>query len=62
MMNQQTGEYATIRGMADRYKVCEKTIRNWMEMGILIYFRVRRVIRFNITACDDSLRDHGYLE
>jgi|GEM_PF-1904252 len=47
-------------GIADHYGVCRRTIDEWMRLGLLVFFKIKRVVRFDIPACDESLRQHGY--
>jgi hypothetical protein len=47
--------------MVNRYGVCAKTIHKWTQMELLIYIKIGRVIRYDMEACDASLRRHGYL-
>lgn len=48
--------------LAGRYSVSPRTIQNWMQAGLLVYFKVKRVVRFDIRACDESLRQYGFLQ
>ena len=41
--------------MAERYNVCERTIDTWTSQGLLVYFKVRNVLRFDAEASDASL-------
>jgi hypothetical protein len=47
-------------GIADHYGVCRRTIDEWMRLGLLVFFKIKRVVRFDIAACDESLRQNGY--
>jgi len=31
-----------------------------MRIGLLVFFRVKRVVRFDIAACDECLKANGY--
>ena len=46
--------------LAERYGVSPRTITNWMSAGLLAFFKVRRVVRFDVAACDAALRQHGF--
>ncbi len=48
-------------GIAARYGVARRTINEWMRMGLLVYFKIRNVVRFDVAACDKSLLDNGML-
>lgn len=52
--------FADKRLLAQRYGVSQRTITNWMSAGLLAFFKVRRVLRFDIPACDAALRQHGF--
>ncbi|ODU24866.1 MAG: hypothetical protein ABS95_01360 [Verrucomicrobia bacterium SCN 57-15] len=47
--------------LARRYGVCDRTIEKWMKAGILIFLKVRRVVRFHVEGCDEALRKRGFL-
>lgn len=47
--------------LAKRYGVCESTIEKWMAARILVFLKVRRVVRFHVAACDQALRERGFL-
>ena len=53
--------FVTKKALALRYGVCERTIEQWMKAGILIFLKVRRVVRFHVEGCDDALRKRGFL-
>lgn len=53
-------EYATIAELAFRYSVSTRTIKNWKKAGLLPCFKIRRVLRFDVHACDKSLIEHGF--
>ena len=46
--------------LAQRYGVSPRTITNWMSAGLLAFFKIKRVVRFDVVACDASLRQHGF--
>ncbi len=46
--------------LAERYGVSSRTISNWMSAGLLAFFKISRVVRFDVAACDASLRQHGF--
>jgi len=48
--------WKTIQQMADRYQVSMRTIANMMEDGRLPYYKIGRVVRFNLAECDRALR------
>lgn len=50
--------YMTIEELAEYFGVCTKTIANWKRDGLLVYIQVRRVVRFNVGACEESLRQN----
>lgn len=52
--------FADKRTLAERYSVSPRSITNWMNAGLLVFFKVRRVVRFDIPACDAALRQHGF--
>ena len=47
--------------LAQRYGVCGRTIEKWMKAGILVFFKVKRVVRFHAEGCDETLRKRGFL-
>lgn len=53
--------FVTKIALAKRYGVCESTIEKWMAARILVFLRVRRVVRFHVAACDQALRERGFL-
>jgi hypothetical protein len=53
--------FADKRTLAERYGVSSRTISNWMSTGLLAFFKVKRVLRFDVAACDAALRHHGYI-
>jgi hypothetical protein len=61
MTENNTSKYAKKCELAKRYAVGERTIERWMQAGLLVFIRVRRVVRFDITACDKSLLEYGLL-
>lgn len=48
--------FVKIKMLAQRYGVCERTIKTWKDAGLLIYIQVRRIVRYDVVACDESLR------
>jgi hypothetical protein len=52
-------KFANKAGLADHFGVCIRTINEWMRLGLLSYFRVKRVVRFDVAACEESLKGHG---
>ena len=53
--------FVTKIALAKRYGVCESTIEKWMAARILVFLKVRRVVRFHVAACDQALRERGFL-
>ena len=59
--NPQTDRrFADKRLLAERYGVSPRTITNWMSAGLLAFFKIKHVVRFDVVACDASLRQHGF--
>ena len=58
--NQTERRFADKKTLAQRYAVSERTITNWRSAGLLAAIKIRRVIRFDIPACDAALRQHGF--
>ena len=42
--------YMTIEELAEHFHVDPRTIANWKRDGLLVYFQVRRVVRFDVAA------------
>ncbi|MCX6922386.1 MAG: hypothetical protein NT154_04100 [Verrucomicrobia bacterium] len=61
MLEVNNSKYAKKSWMAKRYDVSVRTIETWMRAGLLVFIRVRRVVRFDVQACDKSLLECGYL-
>ena len=57
------GKFGLKCEMANRYGRTIRTINKWMETkkGLLVFFKVKRVVRFDIDACDASLREHTFV-
>ena len=53
--------FVKIKMLAQRYGVCERTIKTWKDAGLLIYIQVRRIVRYDVVACDKSLRNNNIL-
>lgn len=53
--------FVTKDALARRYGVCGRTIEKWMKARILIFLKVKRVVRFHVQGCDDALRKRGFL-
>ena len=53
--------FADKKTLAERYGVSSRTISNWMSAGLLAFFKNKRVVRFDIPACDAALRQHGFI-
>jgi hypothetical protein len=45
--------------LAKRYNVSVRTITDWKRAGLLVYFQVKNVVRFDAAACDQSLRNNS---
>jgi hypothetical protein len=58
--NQTERRFADKKTLAQRYAVSERTITNWRSAGLLAAIKIRRVIRFDIPACDAALQKHGF--
>ena len=53
--------FVTKDALARRYGVCDRTIEKWMKARILIFLKVKRVVRFHVQGCDEALRKGGFL-
>lgn len=53
--------FVTKEALAQRYGVCDRTIEKWMKAGILVFLKVRRVVRFHVQGCDEALHKRGFL-
>lgn len=53
--------FVTKDALAQRYGVCGRTIEKWMKARILVFLKVRRVVRFHVEGCDEALRKRGFL-
>lgn len=51
--------WATKSWLAKHYDVSVRTITKWMRIGLLVGFKVGRVVRFDTAASDASLREYG---
>jgi phage terminase Nu1 subunit (DNA packaging protein) len=51
--------WATKSWLAKHYDVSVRTITKWKAIGLLVGFKVGRVIRFDTAASDASLREYG---
>jgi hypothetical protein len=51
--------WATKSWLAKHYDVSVRTITKWMAIGLLVGFKVGRVVRFDTAASDASLREYG---
>jgi len=58
--NNSFRKYTDKAGIAAHYDVCPRTINEWMRLGLLVFFKIKRVVRFDIAACDESMRANGY--
>ena len=48
----------TMEELAEYFGVCTKTIANWKRDGLLVYIQIRRVVRFDVAACKEALREN----
>lgn len=46
---------------AAHYKVSPRTITNWKGLGLLVYFKIGRVVRFDLAASDALLKENGLI-
>jgi hypothetical protein len=53
--NEAPKQFVTAEELAKRYGVGLRTITNWKAAGLLVFLQVRRVVRFDVNACDKSL-------
>jgi hypothetical protein len=58
--NNAERKFTTKAGLASRYDVGIRTIGEWQRLGLLAFFKIKRVVRFDVTACDENLRQYGY--
>ncbi len=42
LASNQNAKFADKAGIAAHYKVCPRTINEWMRIGLLVFFRVKR--------------------
>lgn len=54
-------KWATKKKLAKHYGVCPRTIGNWLQLDLLVFFKIGRVLRFDIAACDASLKQYGLI-
>ena len=52
--------FVTKKVLAQHYSVSERTINTWNQAGLLVGIKIRRVIRFDVPACDAGLRGAGW--
>ncbi len=45
--------------MARHYEVSARTITNWMRLGLLVYFKIKNVVRFDLDASDAMLKHYN---
>lgn len=57
----EENRFITKDALARRYGVCKGTIEKWMKARILVFLKVRRVVRFHVEGCDKALRKRGLL-
>lgn len=53
--------WANKEAAAEHYAVCERTITNWHALGLLVFFKIGRVVRYDLVASDASLKEHGMI-
>jgi hypothetical protein len=46
---------------AAHYRVSPRTITNWKGLGLLVYFKIGRVVRFDLAASDALLKENGLI-
>jgi excisionase family DNA binding protein len=61
-MQRQPHAYMTIGATAAYFDVSPSTVKHWVKTGILVFIRIRRVVRINVEASEALLRKHGYLQ
>lgn len=54
--------FADKKTLAEHYGVSQRTITNWMGAGLLVFIKVRRVVRFEVSACDAALLEYGFIK
>lgn len=54
--------FLTKKLLAQRYDVCERTIQNWSNAGLLVLLKRRRVVRYYVPGCDASLVEYGFVK
>ncbi len=62
MQNTNTGpkkNWLTKALLAKNYEVSPRTITKWISVGLLVYLKVGRVVRFDLAACDASLKQYS---
>jgi hypothetical protein len=52
--------FVTKKVLARHYSVSERTINTWNQAGLLVAIKIRRIIRFDVPACDAGLRGAGW--
>jgi hypothetical protein len=50
--------YMTIKELADYFSVCPKEIGEWKRAGLLVFIQVKRVVRFQVAACEQFLLEN----
>jgi phage terminase Nu1 subunit (DNA packaging protein) len=56
-----TKPYMTTREIAAHFGVSIKTVKNWKRDGLLVYFQIGRVLRFDVAASAQALAEHQIL-
>jgi hypothetical protein len=46
---------------AEHYDVSPRTITNWKALGLIVFFQIGRVVRFDLVASDALLKEHGVI-
>lgn len=49
--------WTTKKKLAEHYGVSLRTISYWMSLNILVFFKIKRVVRFDVSACDAVLNE-----
>jgi hypothetical protein len=47
---------------AEHYSVSPRTIQTWQAVGLLVFFKIKRVVRYDLVASDALLKEHGMIQ
>lgn len=50
--------YVDIREIAKHFSVSTQTVRNWMKRGLVPYFRMGSVVRFDVEEVNRALEQY----